>query len=411
MAPNWIETTLGDVLTLKRGYDLPARERQDGTYPVISSSGLTGRHSAPKVKGPGVVTGRYGTLGEVHYIDEDYWPLNTTLYVQDFKGNDPRFVSYFLKTIDFHAYSDKSSVPGVNRNHLHTARVRFPTDVSEQRAIGELLGSLDAGIASRRAMNVTLQATARALYKSWFVDFDPVKAKAAGASGCPGMPSELFASFPSRLVDTDLGLAPEGWNHEPIGDLVHVVGGGTPSTKNPLYWEAGEFSFCTPKDMSRLIAPVLIETERKLTQAGVDKISSGVLPVGTVLLSSRAPIGYLAIAETPVSVNQGIIAMRARVLPTTYILLWTEANLNRIKSRAGGSTFAEISRRNFNPILALRPDPQVLKTFENMVAPMFQLIASNELACLSLAAVRDALLPKLVTGQLQIPSFINGATK
>ena len=179
MADGWRETTLGNVIEFKRGYDLPKRERRPGAVPIVSSSGLTGKHSESKVHGPGVVTGRYGTLGQIFFISGNFWPLNTTLYVRDFKGNDPRFVSYFLRGLDFSAYSDKAAVPGLNRNHIHQEIVRIPTDVHEQRAIAHILGTLDDKIELNRRKNETLEAMAQALFKSWFVDFDPVRAKAA----------------------------------------------------------------------------------------------------------------------------------------------------------------------------------------------------------------------------------------
>ena len=138
----WHETSLGEVIELKRGYDLPKRERIPGSVPLVSSSGITDYHAKAKVKGPGVVTGRYGTLGQVFFVRDDFWPLNTTLYVRDFKGHDPRFISYFLRTLDFSAYSDKAAVPGLNRNHLHQDIVRVPP-LGEQRAIARVLG--DAG--------------------------------------------------------------------------------------------------------------------------------------------------------------------------------------------------------------------------------------------------------------------------
>jgi type I restriction enzyme S subunit len=153
MVGEWRECTLGDVIELKRGYDLPQRERRSGNVPIISSSGVTDYHAEAIVKGPGVVTGRYGTLGQVFYVAEDFWPLNTTLYVRDFKSNDPKFISYFLRLVDFLAYSDKAAVPGLNRNHLHLAGVRFPVDVAEQRAIAHILGTLDDKIELNRRMN------------------------------------------------------------------------------------------------------------------------------------------------------------------------------------------------------------------------------------------------------------------
>ncbi|HVH25568.1 MAG TPA: restriction endonuclease subunit S [Vicinamibacterales bacterium] len=133
---------LGDVVRLKRGYDLPRQDRRPGPFPIVSSSGVTGHHSEPKVKGPGVVTGRYGTLGEVFYVEEDFWPLNTSLYVEDFKGNDPRFITYFMRQLDFGTRDAAGAVPGVNRNHLHAMTVRVPPLVV-QRRIASILSAYD----------------------------------------------------------------------------------------------------------------------------------------------------------------------------------------------------------------------------------------------------------------------------
>ena len=222
---SWRTTTLGAVIELKRGYDLPSRDRRPGPYPIVSSSGISGYHAEAKVKAPGVVTGRYGTVGQVFYIAEDFWPLNTSLYVRDFKGSDPRFISYLLRTIDFLAYSDKAAVPGVNRNHLHTAIIRVP-ERRGQQAIACILGALDDKIGLNRHMNQTLEAMARAIFKSWFVDFDPVRAKAAGRD--PGLPDHIAALFPDALEQSQLGEIPRAWGVKPIGELVEAVGGSTP---------------------------------------------------------------------------------------------------------------------------------------------------------------------------------------
>jgi type I restriction enzyme S subunit len=273
----------------------------------------------------------------------------------------------------------------------------------EQHAIARFLGGLDAKIHLNWRTNGTLEAIARALFKAWFVDFEPIKAKAAGASGFRGMPGCAFAQLPNKFSETEYGPTPTGWKHVPIGNLVNVVGGGTPSTKNPEFWEAeGGHKFCTPKDMARLHSPVLLETERHITQAGVNTISSGLLPVGAVILSSRAPIGYLAVAATPVSVNQGIIAMITGEVPNVYVMLLIEANMSSIKARAGGSTFAEINKRNFRSLPALLPDGQILKAFGDIARPLFELIASNERESESLVAIRDALLPKLTSGEIRV---------
>ena len=260
------------------------------------------------VKGPGVVTGRYGTIGKVFFIEEDFWPLNTTLYVRDFKGNDPRFISYFLRGIDFGAYTDKAAVPGINRNDLHRADVVVPVDVEVQREIAGVLGAIDDRIDNLRQTNTTLESIAQALFKSWFVDFDPVRAKAEGREP-EGMDAATAALFPSEFEDSELGPIPKGWQVEQIGKLVRCLGGATPSTRNESFWQGGTHHWATPKDLSGLPSPALVDTDRRITDEGLSRISSGLLPAGTLLLSSRAPIGYLAISAVPTAINQGFIAM------------------------------------------------------------------------------------------------------
>jgi len=155
--------------------------------------------------------------------------------------------------------------------------------------------------------------------------------------------------------------------------------------------------------MASLTDPVLLQTERHLTDEGLSKVSSGQLPVGTVLLSSRAPIGYLTIAEIPVSINQGIVAMVCdRDLPNLYVLHWTNANMERVIANANGSTFLEISKRNFRPITAVIPPPQVLRCFMQVVDPMHQRLVSSLKQIQYFAGLRDSLLSKLISGEIVV---------
>ena len=401
MAGEWRDCVLGDVVELKRGYDLPQQDRHAGKVAIISSSGPSGFHDEAKVKGPGVVTGRYGTLGEVFYVREDFWPLNTTLYVRDFKGNDRRFISYFLRGLDFFAYSDKAAVPGLNRNHLHQAPVSVPSDLDEQRAIAHILGTLDDKIELNRRMSETLEAMARALFKSWFVDFDPVRAKSEGRD--PGLPKLLADLFPDSFEDSALGQIPKGWEVKAIGELADVVGGSTPKTDRTEYWEGGTHDWVTPKDLSTLSVPVLLDTERKITDFGLAQISSGLLPVGTVLLSSRAPIGYLAIAEIPVAINQGFIAMRPRKgTSNLFLLRWAKAAHDEIVSHANGSTFLEISKASFRPLRVVAPAGPVMNAFDRLLRPLYQGVVRHVRQSRTLATLRDSLLPKLISGELRV---------
>src|SRR5690554_6354375 len=217
MSSEWVNMRLGDFIELKRGYDLPKKSRSAGPIPLVSSAGVSDQHSEAKVRGPGVVTGRYGTIGDVFYIEEDFWPLNTTLYVRDFKGNDPRFTYYFLKTIDYLQYSDKAAVPGVNRNHLHMAEISVPKSVEEQRRIASVLSCLDDKIEANDTINQTLEQMAQAIFKSWFVDFDPVKAKIAALEAGGSEDDALLdamqsiagtALFPTDAADADAQTQP-----------------------------------------------------------------------------------------------------------------------------------------------------------------------------------------------------------
>jgi type I restriction enzyme, S subunit len=162
MPASWELVTLGDAIMLQRGFDLPAQDRKPGPFPVVSSSGFFASHVEPKVAGPGVVTGRYGTIGQVFYIESDFWPLNTTLFVKEFKGNDPLFISYFLQTMNLHLLNDKTSVPGINRNAAHALPVGLPS-LSEQRDIAKVLRVCDAKIAALERESALLDELFRAL--------------------------------------------------------------------------------------------------------------------------------------------------------------------------------------------------------------------------------------------------------
>lgn len=401
MAGEWVSMPLGEFVTLQRGHDLPEGRRVAGNVPVLGSFGVTGWHNVAKAKGPGITVGRSGaSFGVVSYSPVDYWPLNTALYVVDFHGNDERFAYYFLQRFDFQRYNSGSAQPSLNRNFVHPIQVHVPA-LPEQKAIAHVLGTLDDKIELNRRLNETLEGLARALFKSWFVDFDPVRAKSEGRNS--GLQQNVADLFANSFAPSEHGEIPSGWRLRPIGELASVCGGSTPSTKEPSYWEDGIHFWATPKDLSTLKTPVLLDTERKITDAGLAQISSGLLPAGTVLMSSRAPIGYLAIAEVPVAINQGFIAMKpAGGVSNLFLLRWAESAYDRIVSHANGSTFLEISKSSFRPILVTTPPDEVMKEFDRIARPLHSRIVCNERASRTLVEVRNALLPKLVSGELRI---------
>ena len=154
---SWTIGELGEFITLKRGYDLPQQKRKIGCVPIFSSSGISGTHDKAMVEAPGVITGRYGTIGQVFMANEDFWPLNTTLYVEDFHGNNPRFIYYFLKTLEWEKFTSASAVPGINRNTVHKEVVRLP-DTATQEEIALLLKTFDDKIDVNEQINDNLAA-------------------------------------------------------------------------------------------------------------------------------------------------------------------------------------------------------------------------------------------------------------
>ena len=339
-------------------------------------------------------------------------------------------------------------IPHLKKTDFDKLHIPLPAP-SVQRWVGDLYFDLSCRIELLRETNATLEAIAQAMFKSWFVDFDPVHANAtlpsprgrgaggegnnasrhphpsplpAGegvqsmsvaipargtpvcAPGVPPDPSAAAALFPDSFEESELGLVPRGWQIAPIGDVVESVGGGTPDTKELSYWEGGVHCWTTPKDLSGIQAPVLLTTERKLTDKGLAKVSSGLLPAGSLLLSSRAPIGYLAIAQVPMAINQGYIGMLPNSkLPPLFMLFWCRQNMEIIKGRANGSTFMEISKKAFRPIPAVVPPASVIDAFMQVAGVMFERIVSNEQQAQTLASLRDTLLPRLISGQLGLP--------
>ena len=331
-----------------------------------------------------------GKEGAIH-TDFVYW-----LLAQD------HIVDY-LQAIAEHS---TSAYPSIRPSDIEAIEFPLPP-LEEQRRIACILGAFDSKIELNRRMSEMLEEMARALFKSWFVDFDPVRAKIEGrwrrGKSLPGLSADLYELFPDCLVDSDLGKIPEGWGVNLLGDVAEVVGGTTPSTKVKEYWEGGTHCWATPKDLSALSSPVLLDTERKVTDAGLQQIGSGLLPTGTLLLSSRAPIGYLAVSEEPVAINQGFIAMPPRKgTSNLFMLRWCRAFHDEIVSHANGSTFLEISKSNFRRIPLVVPVEAVMTTFDRLTRTLHDRIVSNERESRSLAVQRDALLPRLVSGDIKV---------
>jgi len=355
-----------------------------------------------------ILMGIIGTFGNAYqYKNTDQFGISSSVAILRSNASmlDSLFLYYvvsskFFKAIH-QAYKGGSAQGYTNIPTIKRLPIPLPP-LAEQQTIAHILGSLDDKIELNRRMNETLESIARTLFKSWFVDFDPVRAKMEGRQPY-GMDAETAALFPDGFEDSMLGEIPRGWKVTTIGEVTHIVGGSTPSTKEAAYWDNGTIHWATPKDLSSLANAVLIETERCITETGLQQISSRLLPKGTVLLSSRAPIGYLAIAEIPVAINQGFIALICdKELSNHYILQWLRLNMDIIKGRANGTTFQEISKANFRPIPLVVPCNPILKFFDQQVSNIHEQIVNNLQQNQTLATLRDILLPKLLSGEIRV---------
>jgi type I restriction enzyme S subunit len=261
-------------------------------------------------------------------------------------------------------------------------RFSFPLPpLSDQKRIAALLGALDEKIDSNRRLARLLEETAATLFRARFVDFVGIE----------------------EFEDSELGLIPRDWCARPVGDVVTIVGGSTPSTKNPAFW-GGNHCWITPKDLSGAASPIVLDTARHVTDEGVRQISSRLLPTRTVLLSSRAPVGYTAVSFVPIAVNQGFIAIPPTdSIPSEFVYFWLRERMDEIKAHAGGTTFAEISKRAFRPLPMIVPPNAALDMFRAVAEPVFDKMAGLEAERRTLTQIRDAVLPKLVSGEIRLP--------
>ena len=357
----WRECTLGEVINLKRGYDLPHSDRVPGPFPIISSSGVTDHHIEAKVKGPGVITGRYGTLGEVFFVEEDYWPLNTSLYVQDFKGNDPRFISYFLRQLDFGTRNAAGAVPGVNRNHLHKIVVRVPT-LPVQRRIAGILSAYDELIENSQRRIRILEEMARALYREWFVHF----------------------RFPGhekvKRIDSPLGPIPESWEVKLVKDII------TRRTAGSVYREAN-----VKPDGA---IPVLDQSTSEFLgfhDNEADHIASPQSPLA--IFGDHTCKMQLLIR--PFSIGPNVVPFSANAgLPTAYVFYAVNSLVQ-----------TQEYKRHWIPLNAKEvvvADSAMAKRFADHIQPMLVEQEALRKATQTLRQTRDLLLPRLLSGQVDL---------
>lgn len=411
LAP-WKNLTLGEFVRLQRGYDLTSEQREVGEFPVMGSAGKNGTHSAYKSAGPGVVIGRSGSsMGSVHFTESNYWPHNTCLYVTDFLGNDPRFVYYFLGAQNLAGYNSGSAQPSLNRNFIYNKTILVPS-VAEQQAISHILGTLDDKIELNRKQNETLEEMARALFKAWFVDFEPVRAKMEGrwkrGQSLPGMPAHLYDLFPDRMVESELGEIPEGWGVSALRDVCSYISRGI----SPNYIDVGGVAVVNQKCI-RDFSIDFSKTRRH--DSSKKKIDDRVLKLWDVLVNSTGfgTLGRVAqvrrLPEVTI-VDSHVTVLRAGVeINPLYLGLVVGGMQQEIEALAEGSTGqTELSRAKLGELKILLPKNEVLDSFHDFMKSIFDGVSNNQIDSDVLARIRDTLLSELVSGRLRVPvSLLN----
>ena len=400
----WIETTLGAIVTLQRGHDLPSQRRNAGHIPIMGSGGITGYHDSATTKGPGVVIGRsgVGSMGIVSYIDRDYWALNTTLYVKNFHGKDEKFVYYLLKTINFRQYDTGSAQSSLNRNLIYPHKVFLPKTLAAQRKISSVLTALDDRIALLHQTNITLEAIAQTLFKSWFVDFDPVRAKLEGRI-LEGMDEATAALFPENFEESEseLALIPTGWRVGTLQDL---------ATLNPESWTLKAHPDAIQYiDLANTKNNNISETElfqfgdapsraRRVLRAG-DSI------IGTVRPGNRS-FAYIYSGANNLTGSTGFAVLRPinqKNAEFIFIAATQNSSIDHLAHVADGGAYPAIRPEVVAGIKVVLPSDAVTDAFHKIVFPIFSLVGENKIQAQTLVSLRDTLLPRLISGQLRLP--------
>ena len=380
----WEKKSLGNIINLKRGYDLPSQHRKKGIVPIISSSGITDYHSEAAKTGEGVVTGRYGTLGQIFYINGDYWPLNTTLYVQDFKGNNPRFIYYFLKTLNIEKFNAASAVPGLDRNVLHKIEVNFISHLPTQRKIASILSAYDDLIENNLKRIKLLEEKAQLHYQELMQEMNYSKTKRE-----------------EYIKDCLAFYIGGGWGEEDYKEgftepAFVIRGTDIPDTRSgnvsgiPLRFHK----------TSNLAS-------RKL-QGGdiVFEISNGQINnIGRTVLISDRLIGQF---EKPVMCASfaKLLRINERLSPEFFYLYLNEGQKNGLLYQYKSNSANGINNFAFETFIdevkITIPKDTELNLFTEKVKPIFTLVSILGEQNSKLREARDILLPRLMSGQIEV---------
>ena len=379
----WKEYSLGDISKLKYGKNVSAKLCK-GPVPIFSGYRKIGTCNTINCKKNTVIVIARGAggCGDVKLTKEDCFLTNLSISVELDKGicNAKWFYyNHLLNNLSF--LNSGSAQPQITIDSLSKYLIRIPPIII-QRKIAGILSALDAKIENNNKINANLETQAEALFKSWFVDFTPFKDQ--------------------PFVDSELGPIPQGWKVGKLGDIGEIVGGSTPSKSKPEYYTTHGIAWLTPKDLSTSKAKFTSRGEIDITDEGYNSTSTKLMPRGSVLFSSRAPIGYLTIAKNEICTNQGFKSLVPNGAGTGFIYYTLRHLTPQIENRATGSTFKEASATLMRSVETIVPPTSILNKFEELLRPILQFQEKKEEENQRLAALRDTLLPKLMSVEIKL---------
>jgi len=293
-----------------------------------------------------------------------------------------------------------TTVLGIKQSELRKVPIRVPP-YEVQKDAAAILKALDDRITLLHETNATLEAIAQALFKSWFVDFDPVCAKMEGRAP-EGMDEATAALFPDGFEESELGAVPRGWKVQAFRDTINIIGGGTPRTTNLDYW-GGDIPWFSVVDAPRANDVFVVDTEKHITEAGLQGSSTKLLPTGTTIISARGTVGRLALTGCPMAMNQSCYGLRGKAGDVYFTYFSTTRLVRQLQQRAHGSVFDTITQETFADVALSYPTSDAISAFEACVGALMLKIRENLLQVRTLSSVRDTLLPRLISGRLRLP--------
>ena len=358
-----------------------------------------------------VILTREAPIGEVGLVTEAEGVFLGQRLMQ-YRANpsvlDSRYLLYsFLSPALQHQFNSHegsgSVVSHIRVGDCFKFKLRLPP-LSIQQEIAVVLGAIDDRITLLRETNTTLESIVQALFKSWFIDFDPVRAKMEGCTP-EGMDEATAALFPDSFEESELGLVPRGWQALSFTETIDVIGGGTPKTSISEYWN-GEIPWFSVVDAPSATDVFVIDTEKHITNVGLNSSSTKLLPVGTTIISARGTVGRLALVGRAMAMNQSCYGLRGKVGDTYFTYFSTRRLVETLKQRTHGSVFDTITRDTLAGVSVVYPSDEIIDVFEKTLDSVMERIKGNLVQAQTLVTLRDTLLPRLISGQLRLPDVL-----